>query len=65
MRKKEIYFVTRPRLASYLFELGFIGKPVPNPWDTSRTAWQFPIEAKHAGAEYLQTNVTAKGGDAV
>lgn len=41
MKQSDIFFTTRPTLASYLFENGFSGKRCVNPYDTERPAWTF------------------------
>lgn len=41
MRKDEVYFCTRARLASALTAAGFHGKSVPNVFDPHYHAWEF------------------------
>lgn len=41
MKESDSFFTTRPTMASYLIEKGFVGKRCVNPYDTKRPAWVF------------------------
>lgn len=46
MTADNIYFCTRPRVASALMTAGIEGKRVANPYNTDYLAWTFPKTAE-------------------
>ena len=42
MKGQRKYYCTRPRLVTYLVQLGYTPKIMPNPWDPKKVVWIFP-----------------------